>query len=68
MKKLMLAIAVMLTAFSVEAQTLSGREIVKKMKDNPDGDTRYSMLDLVLEVYKKIIRFGGFDYANYRNL
>jgi hypothetical protein len=28
---------------------MSGREIVKKMKDNPDGETRYSMLDLVLE-------------------
>ncbi|MBO7599059.1 MAG: outer membrane lipoprotein-sorting protein, partial [Bacteroidales bacterium] len=49
MKKFLLAIAVLMTAFSVDAQTLTGREIVKKVKDNPDGETRYAKLDLVLE-------------------
>jgi len=49
MKKILFIAAIMMAAFSADAQTMSGREIVKKMKDNPDGDTRYSMLDLVLE-------------------
>ncbi|MBQ4406529.1 MAG: outer membrane lipoprotein-sorting protein [Bacteroidales bacterium] len=49
MKKFLLAIAVLMTAFSVDAQTLTGREIVKKVKDNPDGETRYAKMDLVLE-------------------
>ena len=45
----MLAIAVLMAAVSVDTQSLSGRDIIKKVKDNPDGDTRYSKLDLVLE-------------------
>ncbi|MCR5456134.1 MAG: outer membrane lipoprotein-sorting protein [Bacteroidales bacterium] len=48
MKKLFLLAAVLFAAYTVEAQTLSGRDIVKKVKDNPDGDTRYSMMDLAL--------------------
>ncbi len=49
MKKLFLLAAVLLAAYSVDAQTLSGRDIVKKVKDNPDGNTRYAKMDLVLE-------------------
>lgn len=49
MKKILLAIAVLMAAYSVDAQNLSGRDIIKKVKDNPDGETRYSKLDLVLE-------------------
>lgn len=49
MKKLFLLAAVLLAAYSVDAQTLSGRNIVKKVKDNPDGNTRYAKMDLVLE-------------------
>ena len=44
-----MAIAVLMAAYSADAQILSGRDIVKKVKDNPDGETRYSKLDLVLE-------------------
>ena len=49
MKKLFLLAAVLLAAYSVDAQTLSGRDIVKKVKDNPAGNTRYAKMDLVLE-------------------
>lgn len=47
MKKLFLLAAVLLAAYSVDAQSLSGRDIVKKVKDNPDGNTRYAKMDLV---------------------
>ncbi len=40
--------AIMIAAYTVDAQSLTGRDIVKKVKDNPDGDTRYSMMDLSL--------------------
>ncbi|MBQ9212399.1 MAG: outer membrane lipoprotein-sorting protein [Bacteroidales bacterium] len=49
MKKAFLTLAAILTAFSLNAQNLSGRDIIKKVKDNPNGETRYAKLDLVLE-------------------
>ncbi|MBP5365097.1 MAG: outer membrane lipoprotein-sorting protein [Bacteroidales bacterium] len=49
MRKIMLFAAALLAAYSAEAQTLTGRDIVKKVKDNPDGETRYAKMDLVLE-------------------
>ncbi len=49
MKRILLMAAVLMAAVSVDAQSLSGRDIVKKVKDNPDGDTRYAKMDLVLQ-------------------
>ena len=49
MKKAFLTLAAILTAFSLNAQNLSGRDIIKKVKDNPNGENRYAKLDLVLE-------------------
>lgn len=48
---------VMLFAMSVSyGQSLSGREIMQKVKDRPDGDTRYSKMSLQLVSKKGKIR------------
>ncbi len=49
MRKILLFAAFALAAYSADAQNLSGRDIIKKVKDNPDGDTRYAKMNLVLE-------------------
>ena len=49
MRKILFFAALVLAAYSVDAQNLSGRDIIKKVKDNPDGDTRYAKMNLVLE-------------------
>jgi archaellum component FlaG (FlaF/FlaG flagellin family) len=43
-----LAAIVLLSAATVSAQTLSGREIIQKAKDRPDGDSRHSQMTLKL--------------------
>ncbi len=49
MRKILFLAALVLAAYSVDAQNLSGRDIIKKVKDNPDGNTRYAKMNLVLE-------------------
>jgi hypothetical protein len=49
MRKILFLAALVLAAYSTDAQNLSGRDIIKKVKDNPDGDTRYAKMNLVLE-------------------
>ena len=49
MRKILFLAALVLAAYSADAQNLSGRDIIKKVKDNPDGDTRYAKMNLVLE-------------------
>ena len=49
MRKILFFAALVLAAYSADAQNLSGRDIIKKVKDNPDGDTRYAKMNLVLE-------------------
>jgi len=49
MKKLILLLAAgLLSAGSIDAQQLTGREIVQKVKNRPDGDTRYAEMQLTL--------------------
>ena len=52
MKKI-LFIAALLSIFNVQfstcqAQKLSGRDIIQKVKDRPDGNTRYAEMELTL--------------------
>ena len=49
MKKIVLLLAAcMLAAGEMNAQKLSGREIIQKVKDRPDGNTRYAEMELTL--------------------
>lgn len=48
MKNVFLASAFVLAAVAVQAQQLSGRDIMKKVDERPDGDTRYSRMELTL--------------------
>lgn len=47
-KSMMLLAALLWTACTMSAQTLDGREIMQKVKDRPDGDTRYAEMELSL--------------------
>jgi hypothetical protein len=38
----------MMATFGANAQNLTGREIIQKVKDRPDGDTRYGEMELTL--------------------
>lgn len=50
MKKVILLIAtIIITICSIDAQQISGREIIKKVKNRPDGDTRYAEMELTLK-------------------
>lgn len=50
MKKVLLMLVVCLMGTTaVSAQKLSGRDVIQKVKDRPDGDTRYSELELTLK-------------------
>ena len=48
LKFYILTICLMLAATSIQAQTLTGRNIVQKVKDRPDGDTRSSEMTMQL--------------------
>lgn len=49
MKKIVLLLAAcMLAEGEMNAQKLSGREIIQKVKDRPDGNTRYAEMELTL--------------------
>jgi len=50
MKRTLLELAaiVLLSAATVSAQTLSGRDIMQNVKDRPDGDSRHSQMTLKL--------------------
>ena len=49
MKKIVLLLAAcMLAAGEMNTQKLSGREIIQKVKDRPDGNTRYAEMELTL--------------------
>ncbi len=41
-------VTILLSAATVSAQTLSGRDIIQKAKDRPDGDSRHSQMTLKL--------------------
>ena len=50
MKKIVLfLVACLLVAGEVNAQGLTGRDVIQKVKNRPDGDTRYGELELVLK-------------------
>ena len=48
MKKVFLALAFVFVAIAVQAQQLSGRDIMKKVDERPDGETRYAQMELTL--------------------
>lgn len=48
MKKSFLALAFVLAAVAVQAQQLSGRDIMKMVDDRPDGDTNYAQMEITL--------------------
>lgn len=48
MKKIFLVLSFVFAAVAVQAQQLSGRDIMKKVDDRPDGDTRYAQMELTL--------------------
>ena len=48
MKKVFLALTFVFAAVAVQAQQLSGRDIMKKVDDRPDGNTRYAQMELTL--------------------
>ena len=47
-KALFILAACMMATFGANAQNLTGREIIQKVKDRPDGDTRYGEMELTL--------------------
>lgn len=47
-KALFILAACMIATFGANAQNLTGREIIQKVKDRPDGDTRYGEMELTL--------------------
>lgn len=47
-KALFILVACMMATFGATAQNLSGRDIIQKVKDRPDGDTRYGEMELTL--------------------
>lgn len=47
-KALFILAACMMATFGANAQNLTGREIIQKVKDRPDGDTRYGEMELAL--------------------
>ncbi len=50
MKKIVLFLAAcMLAASEMSAQQLTGRDVIQKVKDRPDGDTRYGEMELTLK-------------------
>ena len=42
------AVLLLLAATNLHAQTLTGRDIIQKVKDRPDGDTRSSEMTMNL--------------------
>lgn len=48
MKKMILALGLALAAMACQAQQLTGRDIMKKVDERPDGDTRYAQMELTL--------------------
>ncbi|MBQ8462403.1 MAG: outer membrane lipoprotein-sorting protein [Bacteroidales bacterium] len=49
MKKIVVLMAIcLLGAASLSAQQLTGRDVIQKVKDRPDGDTRYAEMELTL--------------------
>lgn len=51
MRQLFILQLLVFTSLSINAQGLSGRDIMQKVKDRPDGDTRYS--ELVMKLINK---------------
>ena len=50
MKKIVLFLAACMMAESeMSAQQLTGRDVIQKVKDRPDGDTRYGEMELTLK-------------------
>ena len=49
---IMLALC-MMTLGQANAQKLTGREIIEKVKNRPDGDTRYGEMELTLKKKNK---------------
>lgn len=47
-KALFILVACMMATFGATAQNPSGRDIIQKVKDRPDGDTRYGEMELTL--------------------
>ena len=47
-RMILVAAASVLIAMPMSAQNLSGRDIMQKAKDLPDGDTRYAEMELTL--------------------
>ena len=47
-KALFILAACMMATFGANAQNLTGREIIQKVKDRPDADTRYGEMELTL--------------------
>ena len=49
MKKIVVLMAIcLLGAASLSAQQLTGRDVIQKVKDRPDGETRYAEMELTL--------------------
>lgn len=49
MKKIVVLMAIcLLGAASLSAQQMTGRDVIQKVKDRPDGDTRYAEMELTL--------------------
>lgn len=48
MRNVFLTLALALVAVALQAQQLSGRDIMKKIDERPDGDTRYAQMELTL--------------------
>lgn len=47
-KKVFLLSGFVIVAMAIQAQQLTGRDIMKKVYDRPDGDTRYAQMELTL--------------------
>lgn len=47
-KALFILAACMMATFGANAQNLTGREIIQKVKDRPDGNTRYGEMELTI--------------------
>lgn len=48
MRKTIIAIALVFAAMAVQAQQLTGRDVMKRVDERPDGDTRYAQMELTL--------------------
>ena len=61
MKKIVLVLAAcLMAAGEISAQQLTGRDIIQKVKDRPDGNTRYGEMELTLK--KK----NGYSLVEYK--